>query len=244
MIDYLKVQNNLFCKYCNKQCKNKNSLIQHQIRCSKNPNKIKSGNPNNLLNYNKKLKSGEVTIWNKGKNKYTNDSIKKGVESLKKTIELKHSKGEKYSKGISNTLSGEILRRQKISKALKNNVNGGGIRINSGRGKKGWYKGFYCRSTYELVYVIYNLNNNIKFEACKRCYPYMWNNVQHLYYPDFELNDGTIIEIKGYSTLQTLAKINAVKDRPIKVLYRQDLQYAFDYVSSHFIYNKLEDLYE
>lgn len=28
------------CKYCGKECKNKNSLSQHEIRCKENPNKI------------------------------------------------------------------------------------------------------------------------------------------------------------------------------------------------------------
>lgn len=31
----------LFCKHCGKECKNKNSLVQHEIRCKNNPNKIK-----------------------------------------------------------------------------------------------------------------------------------------------------------------------------------------------------------
>lgn len=29
-----------YCKYCNKECKNLNSLRQHKIRCKQNPNKI------------------------------------------------------------------------------------------------------------------------------------------------------------------------------------------------------------
>lgn len=28
------------CKYCNKECKNKNSLAQHECRCKDNPNRI------------------------------------------------------------------------------------------------------------------------------------------------------------------------------------------------------------
>ena len=28
------------CKYCNKECKNQNSLTQHQIRCKDNPSRI------------------------------------------------------------------------------------------------------------------------------------------------------------------------------------------------------------
>lgn len=30
----------LFCQFCNKEYKNKNSLHQHEIRCKENPNKI------------------------------------------------------------------------------------------------------------------------------------------------------------------------------------------------------------
>ena len=132
----------------------------------------------------------------------------------------------------------------KISQTMKANPKAGGLRDNSGRGKKGWYKGVYCRSTYELVYVIYNFDHNIKFKPCDKIYNYDWEGSVHKYYPDFELSDGTIIEIKGYSNNQTKAKINSVIDRPIKVLFEKDLQYAFDYVKETYTYNKLEDLYD
>lgn len=234
----------LYCEYCNKQCKNRNSLVQHQIRCKNNPARIKCGNPNNLVNYTTKLKSGSISIWNKGKTKYSSNSIQHAVDSLQKTIRLKHANGEKYSTGKAKTNEKEQERRQKISNTMKKNCNAGGIRLNSGKGKKGWYKGIYCRSTYELVYVIYNIDHNIEFAPCKRIYLYEYNNEQHKYYPDFELADGTIIEIKGYANKQTEAKINSVKDRPIKVLYWKDLQYAFDYVKSTYKYDSLEDLYE
>ena len=73
---------------------------------------------------------------------------------------------------------------------------------------------------------------------------YEYNGEKHRYYPDFELDDGTIIEIKGYANEQTKAKINSVIDRPIKVLFKQDLKYAFDYVKDNYVYDKLEDLFE
>ena len=41
------------CQYCGKECKNKNSLAQHEIRCSNNPNKIKSGNNGNYPKHTK-----------------------------------------------------------------------------------------------------------------------------------------------------------------------------------------------
>lgn len=37
------------CKYCNRECKNKNSLAQHEIRCHFNENRIQClGNKGNL----------------------------------------------------------------------------------------------------------------------------------------------------------------------------------------------------
>lgn len=32
-----------YCKFCGKQCKNKNSLAQHECRCKNNPNRIEVG---------------------------------------------------------------------------------------------------------------------------------------------------------------------------------------------------------
>ena len=42
---------------------------------------------------------------------------------------------------------------------MKKNPLSGGLRHGSGRGKKGWYKGYWCDSTWELAWVIYQLDN-------------------------------------------------------------------------------------
>ena len=57
----------MYCKFCEKGCKNKNSLAQHQIRCKENPNKIEV--INNFTEYNKKLKNGEI------EKEYSNHSL-------------------------------------------------------------------------------------------------------------------------------------------------------------------------
>ena len=38
----------LFCKFCRKECKNKNSLRQHEIRCKNNPNRITTNFSNSV----------------------------------------------------------------------------------------------------------------------------------------------------------------------------------------------------
>lgn len=215
----------LFCKFCGKECKNKNSLVQHEIRCKLNPNKINT--------INKGFNNKGRIAWNKGLTEETDERVKNLELKVKQTIKLKGG-----------TFKGKHHSKQTIQK-MKNNPNCGGLRPNSGIGKNGWYKNIFCRSTWELVYVIYNLDHNIQFKPCKRVYEYEYKGEKHKYYPDFELEDGTIIEIKGYEYNDILKyKIESVKDRPIKVLYRDDLEYAFNYVKKNYKYEKLEELYE
>lgn len=232
MNSYNKLRNDLFCQFCNKQYKNLNSLKNHECRCKNNINRKAY---NSLGKYAKENLSGQT--------KETSIHIQKQLKSFFKNKE-KGLHTNYHSTGKASTAEKEEKRKQKISESMKNNPNCGGLRKNSGRSKKGYYKNIYCRSTYELVYVIYNIDHNIKFKPCSKVFEYTYQNKTHKYYPDFELADGTIIEIKGYATEQTLAKISSVKDFPIKVLYKDDLEYAFKYVKDNYKYNKLEDLYE
>lgn len=54
---------------------------------------------------------------------------------------------------------------------------------------------------------------------------------------------GTLIEIKGYINDIAYIKLNAVTDRKIIMLTKEDLEYAFDYVKTSYKYINLEDLY-
>lgn len=86
----------LKCKYCNKECKNKNSLIQHEIRCKLNPNRIecfenKFGNKGNMpkhtnvkLKTKVKVKNDELDITYEELYKYR--EIQKRCEICGKTI--------------------------------------------------------------------------------------------------------------------------------------------------------------
>ena len=117
----------------------------------------------------------------------------------------------------------------------------GGYRRGSGRGKGGYYKGFWCDSTYELTYLIYCLDHNISIQRNKEKFEYVWNNKKLAYYPDFIVNN-LITEVKGYYTPQVDAKIAAV-NKPIQILYKDALEPMFRYVIN--TYKKPKDrLYE
>lgn len=116
----------------------------------------------------------------------------------------------------------------------------GGLRKGSGRGKSGWYKGYWCDSSYELVWVIYQLDHNQLFERNKVEYEYQWKGETKKYLPDF-IQNGEIIEIKGFMTEQTKVKLKSVPK--LKVLFKSDLKVEFNYVESKYGKNFIE-LYE
>lgn len=66
----------------------------------------------------------------------------------------------------------------------------------------GYYQGYYFECSYELAWLVYNLDHNIEFRKCTESFEYYDSTTGkwRLYFPDFEMPDGTIIEIKGYYT--------------------------------------------
>ena len=118
--------------------------------------------------------------------------------------------------------------KNKLSNALKNKT--GGYRKGSGYGKGGWYKGYYCDSSWELAFVIYNLEHNIKFERNKKQFAYIFEEKQHNYIPDWIVNN-EYVEIKGYWTEQWQAKLDQFpKEETLIVLTKIEIQPYIDYV--------------
>lgn len=120
----------------------------------------------------------------------------------------------------------------------------GGYREGSGRSKHGYYKGIYCGSTYELIWVIYQLDHNL---PCERFSSFLQkNNLK--YYPDFfDKDTNTIIEIKGYENVENVnKKIELAKENGynVIVLRKEDLSKEFDWVKNNYIYKELYQLYD
>lgn len=80
----------LNCKYCGKLCKNKNSLAQHEIRCSDNPERctISLAGLNAMQEKNSKFGN-----WNKGLTKETDERVAKNAENVQKTLQQKVESG-------------------------------------------------------------------------------------------------------------------------------------------------------
>lgn len=220
-----------FCKYCGKECLSRNSLIQHEIRCKENPNKIvvkwgwikgkkrdKSSTKDRIWIH--KDNKEKMVFQHEYESKYKNEGWITGLSK-------NHANKSLGSTGIGKTIEIENKRKEKISTTMKNNPNAGGYRKGSGRGHKGWYKNIFCDSSWELAFVIYHIENNLYIERCKEKRTYTYKNEIHTYLPDFITNEG-IIEIKGYVTNESLEKSKQNPD--VIVLYEKDMKKYLEYV--------------
>lgn len=157
----------------------------------------------------------------------------------------KASKGKTYEQIHGEDISSAIKLKLSIATAGKNNpMYGKPIPKRSGNGWSGHYNGNYFRSILELKYLIYLIDNDIKFEsgeAKEHSIKYMINEVERNYYPDYFLVDtDEYIEIKPIKLInsyQNKLKFEAARcklDKRFKVLTQNDIIE----VDLHVLYNK------
>lgn len=110
--------------------------------------------------------------------------------------------------------------------------NTGGYREGSGRSKSGWYKGYFCGSSYELAWVIYNIDHSIEFKRNTEAFNYIFEGEEHKYYPDF-IKGEVYYEIKGFKRKNDDAKFKYFPHK-LKVLFKKDLGEIFKYVKEKY----------
>lgn len=212
-----KFKNGIWCcsdKVCTCPAIKKKNSLKRKEQFAKN------GLSCGLKKYYNDLKLGIRHVWSKGLTKETSESVKKWSDTQKELYKSGKLKGYWTGKHLPEEM------KNKISK------NGGGYRNGSGRGKKGWYKGYWCDSSWELAWVIYNLEHNISFSRNTKGFEYTFNNKIFKYYPDFIIND-IYYEIKGYINDKTEAKIKSFPYKLV-VLYKNDMKKYLDYVKEKY----------
>ena len=138
--------------------------------------------------------------------------------------------------------------KEKIEKAVKDRTTHrrhkgelkpvGGLKQGSERSKFGYYKNIYSSSTYELCWIIYNLDmgKDVKrFDGFLEC-----PDKKFKYYPDFIEENNHIIEIKGYED-ESVARKTALAERlgyTVTLMKEKDLQHVFEYVDKTYNVNK------
>jgi len=199
------------CPFCKKEYVKKG--VAYHIW--KSHGKGTNHNPN--IGYENKTR----IIWNKGETKESSESVKKQALEIKR----------QYDKGVFvHPMKGRTYSEEQRKRFYKNN---GGYRAKGGRGKKGWYKGYWCDSSWELAWVIYQLEHNIKFERNHQGFEYEFEGIKHKYYPDFKMEDGSYTEIKGFVSDRYKAKMASFKG-VLFVLGLKEIKFYIDYVSQKY----------
>ena len=170
-------------------------------------------------------------------------TLKKKIKELQ--LDITHFKGQGWNKGLTvktdirvenigkslkrGYLSGEIIpsflgkhhledakKKMSIARIKRGNIHG------AGRGRTGWYNGYWCDSSWELAWVIYNLEHDIKFKRNTEGFEYEYLGKIHKFYPDFILEDGSYVEIKGWLDEKNLEKIRLFKGQ-LKVIKKIEM---------------------
>lgn len=190
------LRDDLFCNFCNKQCKNINSLVQHEIRCKLNPNRHGLSNCDGR------------PAWNKGLTKETDARVAKGTETMYNTTHapdyVNPNKGKpgtwlgKHHKESTKKKIGKSVSKSRLLGYANGTITPAkGV----GRGKYSYLlynsNKYMLRSTYEFIYAVYLIYNNIDFEfESVRVKSVRENRYSKTFLSDFKC-DNTVIEIKG-----------------------------------------------
>lgn len=187
----------LVCQFCGKECKNRNSLCNHERLCKLNPNRqlTKYEKYGPIDGFNNKGR----TAWNNGLTKETDNRVKKISESAK----IYYETHDGTFLGKSHTEETKI----KISMSSQDRCKKLGTNL-CGKGKRGIYKWILCQSSWELAWVLYQIDKGVNFVRNTRYFYYTFDGSTKLYYPDFYLPEiDTYVEIKGYYDKKTQAKV-------------------------------------
>jgi hypothetical protein len=115
----------------------------------------------------------------------------------------------------------------------------------SGNAKTGYYKGVFCGSTYELAWVVYQLDHGNPFKRFEG----LLRGEEVNYCPDFLIGEKTIIEIKGWESEEEVDKKTKVAEShgyEVVVLRKEQLDKEFEWMKEKYglPYGRFHELYD
>ncbi len=202
----------LLCKFCNKECKNENSLRNHSRLCKSNPERQYTAfsDPNTNPS---KLGSG------------SNQYIKAAKLGLPKPIISLESRQVRSLATTNKNLKESQESKNKRIATINAKVEDGTWHTSLARKMHINYNGVDLHGSWELKYAQYLDKNEIKWVRNSERFSYLYENKSRKYCPDFYLIDtDEYIEIKGYKTEKDDAKwFQFPKDKRLNILFRNDL---------------------
>ena len=214
-IQPLNLAEHFTCKFCGKECKNKNSLVQHEIRCKQNPDRTI-----NISSYFKLeetfckycgkrfdrkitcLSHESVCINNPNRQVKLNDRISK----FKVTYDINQAAGLHETHSHPKTVAQRTQLGRRMHEILTEGYASGRLKPNKGIGRgKGSYiilkdKKYFCRSTYEFIYALhlyYIQKKHFTLEEIN-VLASRENTYGKSFLSDFFIKDGNlIVEVKG-----------------------------------------------
>ena len=117
---------------------------------------------------------------------------------------------------------------------VQKNCNFGGYVPNSiKKHHHGNYMGIHCDSSWELAFLVYNIEHNIPIKRCNVQRTYINHDGKiRKYFPDFIINENIIIEIKGYENED--AKLKSQQNPDIIVLHKNEMIKYLEYVKNKY----------
>jgi endogenous inhibitor of DNA gyrase (YacG/DUF329 family) len=220
--------------YCTVLCSEQGKIIRERAKAALN---LITNTNNYLLAPNRCQECSKILDYNKRKNKFCSRNCG-ATHSNRPRKKIKPVPRFKVSKIIDRSCPtcGNIFKIRQANKKVfcsKSCIKRGGVRNGSGRAKTGYYKGIYCGSTYELAFLIWNLDHNVPIKRCNKIINYWYNGQQKKYFPDFEILN-QIFEIKGRMTNVDYIKINTAN---AILINKEKISFYIDYVCKKYKIN-------
>jgi hypothetical protein len=200
------------CPNCGKTYGSWQALSSHKGFCGRPHRK------SNLIEYNKKVKSGE--IQKKFSNQYTK-AKEIGLPKPEISEETRNKMG--WNKGIPLSKDHRDKIRNGMRKAVLENPDSYSKSNVSGRVKLYEYKGTKLKGKWELDTAKWFDKKDIKWTNDIDPFEYFWNGGTHHYFPDFYLEDYNLyVEVKGFPTERDYAKWSVVDN--LLIIEKEDIQ--------------------
>ena len=110
--------------------------------------------------------------WNKGLTAEIDERVRRLSAKVSQTLRKRLADGTIKNPTFDSEYWTEERREKQRQNAFKNSL--GGYHRRGGKGKRGWYKGYWCDSSWELAWVIYSLEHGVQFTRNTKGFPYVY----------------------------------------------------------------------